>query len=263
MDGMETTRKLRDSGYTGVIVALTANALVGNEDVLLENGFDGFVSKPIDVRHLNAVLNKHIRDKHPEEAELYKTASVSTKHGNEIEQNKKLLQIFRNDAMKAVLTLREFIDKGDDGDIKLFTTTAHAMKSALANIGDRNDSSKAFALEKAGLAGDTGFISANAGEFIQILERLIDKLAPEEASAAGDDNLQEDTVFLKEQLAIVKNACEDYDIDTAYAALDKLLENKKQWKSGRFAAFAEIKDMLYLNSDFEAAGEMAGKLLEG
>jgi len=64
MDGIEATHELRALGYTGIIVALTANALVGNEEMFLHNGFDGFISKPIDTRHLDNLLNKFIRDKH-------------------------------------------------------------------------------------------------------------------------------------------------------------------------------------------------------
>jgi CheY-like chemotaxis protein len=67
MDGMETTRRIRDLGYTEPIVALTANAVAGQVDIFLENGFDDFISKPIDIRQLNAVLNKFIRDKQPPE----------------------------------------------------------------------------------------------------------------------------------------------------------------------------------------------------
>ena len=64
MDGIEATQQLRALGYTGAIVALTANALVGNEEMFLDNGFDGFISKPIDSRHLDDLLKKFIRDKH-------------------------------------------------------------------------------------------------------------------------------------------------------------------------------------------------------
>ena len=67
MDGVETTKQLRAMGYTKPIVALTANAVVGQLDIFLENGFDDFISKPIDIRMLNAVLNKLIRDKQPSE----------------------------------------------------------------------------------------------------------------------------------------------------------------------------------------------------
>ena len=67
MDGMEATKLIREGGYTGTIIALTANAVVGQREIFLANGFDGFISKPIDTRHLDDILNKHIRDKYPPE----------------------------------------------------------------------------------------------------------------------------------------------------------------------------------------------------
>jgi len=67
MDGMEATKIIRDLGYTKPIIALTANALVGQAEMYLANGFDGFLSKPIDTRHINSILNRFIRDKYPPE----------------------------------------------------------------------------------------------------------------------------------------------------------------------------------------------------
>jgi len=63
MDGIMATKELRSMGYTGTIIALTANALVGNEEMFAENGFDGFIAKPIDIRRMDDVLNEFIRDK--------------------------------------------------------------------------------------------------------------------------------------------------------------------------------------------------------
>jgi len=65
MDGIETVAKLRELNYSGTIVALTANALVGNSEMFAQNGFDGFISKPIDFNELNIILNKFIRGKPP------------------------------------------------------------------------------------------------------------------------------------------------------------------------------------------------------
>ena len=83
MDGLKTTQLIREEGYTRPIVALTANAISGQAEIFLENGFDDFISKPIDTRHLNYVLNKQIRDKQPpeviEEARRQKNAT----HQNE------------------------------------------------------------------------------------------------------------------------------------------------------------------------------------
>jgi CheY-like chemotaxis protein len=63
MDGIQAVRQLRDEGYKGKIVALTANAIVGQAEIFLQNGFDDFISKPIDIHRLDGVLNKYIRDK--------------------------------------------------------------------------------------------------------------------------------------------------------------------------------------------------------
>ena len=63
MNGIEAVNNIRDLGYKEPIVALTANAVTGQADLFFQNGFDDFISKPIDLRQLNAVLNKLIRDK--------------------------------------------------------------------------------------------------------------------------------------------------------------------------------------------------------
>jgi signal transduction histidine kinase/CheY-like chemotaxis protein len=60
-DGLETVRIIRneiegDHAKTTPIIALTANAIVGNEAMFLENGFQGFLSKPIDLGELDRVL---------------------------------------------------------------------------------------------------------------------------------------------------------------------------------------------------------------
>jgi len=67
MDGIEAVRIIRDLGYTKPIIALTANALVGQAEFFMTHGFDGFIPKPIDTRMLNSTLNKFIRDRYPAE----------------------------------------------------------------------------------------------------------------------------------------------------------------------------------------------------
>jgi len=67
MDGTEAAKIIRGLGYKNPIVALTANALVGQKKFFLENGFDEFISKPIDIRQLDTTLNKFVRDRYPAE----------------------------------------------------------------------------------------------------------------------------------------------------------------------------------------------------
>jgi signal transduction histidine kinase/ActR/RegA family two-component response regulator len=59
MDGIETVRKLRNSGGINAstpVVALTANAISGVADMFYKNGFNAFVSKPMDTVDLSKVL---------------------------------------------------------------------------------------------------------------------------------------------------------------------------------------------------------------
>ena len=255
MDGIETVQKLRAMGYAGIIVALTANALVGSDEMFMQNGFDGFIAKPIDIRHLNVNLNTFIRDRHPEKAKAYRHEKKA-KEEAPAAISPKLLEVFRRDAEKAIAALRE---TAFGGDIKLFTITAHAMKSALANIGEGEKSALAFELEKAGLNSDMEFIADNTESFIETLEVLIESLSPPETKNYDAESISEDREYLKETLLTVKTACEDYDDTAAYTALD-LLKEETQWKPETLAALENIRDTLFLHSDFEGAAEQAKAL---
>jgi len=73
-----------------------------------------------------------------------------------------------------------------------------------------------------------------------------------------DDSLTEDRDYLFEQLKIIKSACENYDDDTAYAALDRLKE--RRWKSSTAKSLEKIRDALFASSDFDGAAELCGSL---
>jgi len=261
MDGIETTQKLRAMGYKDAIVALTANALVSNAEMFRQNGFDGFIAKPIDLRELNNVLNKFIRDKYPEEAKKSVGTTAQIVHGQPgatipASVNPKLRDVFYRDAKKAVTTLRE---TAVEKNIKLMITTVHAMKSALANIGEKEMSDIAADLENAGLKNNTEFISGNLESFVEKLEALADTLKPDEVISSNEEYIQEDTAYLNEQLTKIIAACEEYDDNTIFDILDMLTE--KQWKSDTSAVLDRIRDMLFLHSDFDGVILEAEKCL--
>jgi CheY-like chemotaxis protein/anti-sigma regulatory factor (Ser/Thr protein kinase) len=264
MDGIETVRKLRELGYKGTIVALTANALVGNDEMFIQKGFDGFVSKPIDVSRLDEILKTFVRDKHREEVKKHAAeAIVKPSKPVSAAMNPRLLKFFCQDVEKAVATLRKTTESGDT---KLFTITAHAMKSALANVGEAEASRAAAALESAGRSADTGYISENIDEFIRTLESLIDKYGRlGNADAGGADKSDnpaaaEDKDYLMAQLRLIKSACDNYDTDAAYAALDRLKE--KRWKPPTTESLENIREALYISSDFIKAAELSASLFD-
>ena len=61
MDGIEAIHILRKlEGYTlPPIVALTANAITGMKEMYISEGFDEYLSKPINIMELNKLINKY------------------------------------------------------------------------------------------------------------------------------------------------------------------------------------------------------------
>ena len=61
MSGVETFHKLRNMGVEIPCVALTANAISGMKEKYLNEGFNDYLSKPIDKLDLNVVMKKYLK----------------------------------------------------------------------------------------------------------------------------------------------------------------------------------------------------------
>jgi len=209
MDGIEATLHIRalDSGgsyYKNVpIIALTANAVSGAREMFLENGFDDFLSKPIDTNRLRAILEKWI----PKEKRAYSTkksnkstaaAKKTASKGIEIEKidAEKGLQLcggkFEDYLEMLAVFLQDGLEKIDEikmsletGNLSLYVTHVHALKSAAAIVGADELSGMAKELERAGNQNDVEFIQAHNAGLLSALESLtsqIDAFLGEERS---------------------------------------------------------------------------------
>ena len=63
LDGYEATKKIREkegSQKHTPIIALTANALIGDREKCLKAGMDDYISKPIESEKLEEILKKYL-----------------------------------------------------------------------------------------------------------------------------------------------------------------------------------------------------------
>jgi signal transduction histidine kinase/DNA-binding response OmpR family regulator len=229
MDGIETTKILREMGYTKPIIALTANALVGQAEMFMRNGFDGFISKPIDVRQLNATLNKMIRDKQPFEvidaARQQKAAKQALENAPPSPDAPLTTEAFVRDAKRAITTL-ELICKNEfrrTNDVNIFGITIHSMKNILVSIDETDIYNVALKLEQAVQKRDFALIITETPAFIDSLRKVCEKLE----AKSGNEPEAEDLPFLYEKLKIVQTACEARDKQTAKNTLIEL--KRKTW----------------------------------
>jgi signal transduction histidine kinase/DNA-binding NarL/FixJ family response regulator/HPt (histidine-containing phosphotransfer) domain-containing protein len=264
MDGVETARIIRGMGYIKPIVALTANVVSGQAEMFFANGFDDFISKPIDIRQLDIILNKHIRDKYPDE--IIKIArQLKNSMGNPPAPppsvNPELAGIFTRDAEKAIGVLETILKKQgiyDDEDIQMYVINVHAIKSALANIGESELSSFALKLEEAGRKNDISVVSAETPAFMSSLREVIGKINPnkdENDNEVTDEIKGEDNEYLLEKLAFIQDACAE---NNKKAAKDALLQlRQKKWPHRIKNLLETIAENL-LHSEFTEAAKAAG-----
>jgi CheY-like chemotaxis protein len=180
MDGMEAAKHLRGMGYKNPIVALTANAVTGQDDIFLNNGFDAFLSKPIDVRQLDSLLIRFIRDKQPPDAiEAAYPHDDDSDADDDAQANLMLLDSFARDAKKTLAVLEDLIGRDgikNENGLKTFSLTVHGIRSSLLNIGEKALSESAKALELAGRSRDIKQIKKATPVFVDGLYALLDKI---------------------------------------------------------------------------------------
>ena len=148
MDGYQATRKLRqDPRYSSLpVIAMTANAMVGDKEKCLDAGMNDFIAKPIDVAQLFGTLARWIAPAMPQdmavvvaqpEAELpviagLKMAEAMRRVGGNAALMRKLLERFvetQFDAMQRIVAAIE------NNQLETAIREAHTLKGLAGNIG--------------------------------------------------------------------------------------------------------------------------------
>ena len=257
MDGIETTKKLRKMGYGHPIVALTANAVIGMEEVFLKNGFSDFISKPVDTRLLDSCLNRFVRDKQPQEVI---DAAYDGYEPNQYVGKRDDVPIkhFLRDADKCLTAVDAFMktQSFEPDALKSYILGVHSMKNLLRSIDKERLANDAGALEKAARNGEIEAIKSKTPSLLTSFHNIVNTL---KSSAAEEDDEQddegvEDLGFLKVQLKEIQKACGNYNKMAAEGAMGALQERpcSKQTKQ-----FLSDLSLYLLRGDYEEAAELA------
>ena len=156
MDGIEATDHIRhDCGENGkkpLIIALSANAYNNARDMFLSNGFQDFISKPIDKNELHQMLCKWIPQERRQSvegtveaaekisqagmAEIYMAGvdvnAAMGAHTGGMEGYLELLELYYMDGKEKSGLLERLVQ---EEDFKNYEIEVHGLKSASANIG--------------------------------------------------------------------------------------------------------------------------------
>ena len=278
MDGIETTKRIRELGYKAPIVGLTANAVVGQADIFLNSGFDDFISKPIDIRRLNVVLNKFVRDKQPSDVidaarKQYggKPFTVSAHPDDAQQPDLLLLESFIRDASKAIawldlqcsqpagtqLNLRDVFK--DTETLRMFTVIIHGIKSSLWNINEKELAELALQLEIAGRDKNIDLLGETTPDFINKLSGLLKNLKEERSRKNEEiESCDEDKNELKEKMAEIKKMAADYDRKGILNVIAQIKRYSKETK-----AMLDSISQNAIHSDFEEAEKIAADYIGG
>jgi signal transduction histidine kinase/HPt (histidine-containing phosphotransfer) domain-containing protein/ActR/RegA family two-component response regulator len=275
MNGLEATAAIRATGgdyfKTVPIIALTANAVLGMREMFLQNGFNDFLSKPIEISKLNEIIERWIPlekrgpagpDPTPSppgaEAEIVVEGLDATRGlvstGGTTDRYARVLETYLKDIEKRLEILAS---PPDEFGLPLFTTQVHALKSSSASIGADEISRLAAALESAGGGGDMKYIRDNLAPFLEKLTVMAERL--KSALAGRKTTAGENFPDLAESLNLLKSTLASENVGGADRILNDMLE--KQLDADTRDWLSKISELV-LVGEFAEASETAERLSE-
>jgi CheY-like chemotaxis protein len=191
MDGVEATRCIRalDTDYYRrlPVIALTANAIAGMKEMFLANGFNDYLSKPIEIDKLDDIMAAWI----PEEKQIQKTGPDEIKPEQDIFSEgfvigglnihtgkirypgKKYLEVLRAYSVCTPALLEKLRHSQNQEE---YIITVHGLKGSSYGICADAVAKQAEDLENAARNGDTEFIRENNDFFVDSVENLLKDL---------------------------------------------------------------------------------------
>jgi len=264
IDGIEATEIIRtqvDTDYAKniPIIALTANALAGNEAMFLSKGFQAFISKPIELSKLDTVIRNWVRDKNQEKL-LAETPDEFLAEDNAVELRdfegeipglniENGIERFGGDKNTYYQILRSFVPSTtellesikyvSEEVISDYAITVHGIKGSSRGICAYDLADLAERLELAAKAGDFEFVSANHPPFMESAFELMARMSEMIAQIFPETPKEKKEQPDKDTLAKLLEACKLFDTDEIDELIVEL--DSYEYESGG-ELVAELKD---------------------
>jgi CheY-like chemotaxis protein/anti-sigma regulatory factor (Ser/Thr protein kinase) len=251
MNGIEAMNQIRglNDYYARAnrckIIVLTANAISGAREELLAEGFDEYLSKPVNFRALEALLVKFLPadvfDDAPENpasdtataensaesetltesmlAELLPDVDIADGIHHCGETVDDYLEILELMYVSSEQQLKELQTHCADACWKDFTICAHALKGSCLNIGAAACGASARELEMAGRAEDGNYIVSHLGNFIEEYRGLLGEIRDVLVSQGRLCETEDAIAYCSNVLEELKQAVRELDFARAGSLL--------------------------------------------
>jgi signal transduction histidine kinase/CheY-like chemotaxis protein len=209
MDGIESTRHIRElpgDYYQRLpVIALTANALVGMKELFLEQGFNDYLSKPIEIPKLDDIMETWIpADKKVQRGEDDQGEDPGTvldgltvegldlAAGKERYRERTYLEVLRSYTVHTPALVEKLRSLGrktlSEETIGEYTITIHGLKGSTYGICANGLAKQAEDLERAARKGDLKYIEGENANFTKTVEGLLERIRGvlERAAAAQE-----------------------------------------------------------------------------